>query len=43
MIGAGIIGLSIAYILARKGADVTILEKDEPGAGASGVIWDRSL
>ncbi len=36
MIGAGIIGASIAFNLAhRKDADVTIVERDQPGGGAS--------
>jgi glycine/D-amino acid oxidase-like deaminating enzyme len=34
--GAGIMGASIAYHLARRGADVTMLEKQQPGAGATG-------
>jgi glycine/D-amino acid oxidase-like deaminating enzyme len=34
--GAGIIGASIAYHLARRGADVTVLEAAEPASGASG-------
>jgi glycine/D-amino acid oxidase-like deaminating enzyme len=33
--GAGIIGASIAYHLARRGANVTVLEKQRPGAGAT--------
>ena len=33
--GAGIIGASIAYHLARRGAHVTVLEKSRPGAGAT--------
>jgi glycine/D-amino acid oxidase-like deaminating enzyme len=33
--GAGIIGASIAYHLARRGANVTILERQRPGAGAT--------
>ncbi len=33
--GAGIIGASIGYHLARRGARVTILEKARPGAGAT--------
>ena len=33
--GAGIIGASIAYHLAKRGAQVTILEKQRPGAGAT--------
>ena len=33
--GAGIIGASIAYHLAQRGAQVTILEKQRPGNGAT--------
>ncbi len=33
--GAGIIGASIAYHLAKRGAQVTLLEKDHPAAGAT--------
>src|SRR5512143_1691937 len=33
--GAGIIGASIAYHLAQRGAQVTILEKQRPGSGAT--------
>jgi glycine/D-amino acid oxidase-like deaminating enzyme len=33
--GAGIIGASIGYHLARRGAQVTIFEKQRPGAGAT--------
>ena len=35
VIGAGILGLSIAYNLAKRGADVTVLEKQYPGSGLS--------
>ena len=35
IVGAGIIGASIAYHLAERGADVTVLEKQEPGSGAT--------
>ena len=35
IVGAGIIGASIAYHLAKRGARVTILEKQRPGAGAT--------
>ena len=35
VIGAGIIGAAIADLLARRGADVTILEMRAPGRGAS--------
>src|SRR5918997_1076725 len=45
IVGAGIHGLSTAYHLAREleardlgsGADVLVLEKSRPGAGASGI------
>lgn len=33
--GAGIIGASIAYHLAQRGAQVTVLEKQRPGNGAT--------
>lgn len=36
VVGAGIVGASIAYHLARRGAQVTVLEKSQPAAGASG-------
>ena len=37
VVGAGIVGASIAYHLShRKGVAVTVLEQDEPCAGASG-------
>ena len=35
VIGAGAIGLSCAYYLAKAGAEVTVLDAAEPGAGAS--------
>ena len=35
VVGAGVVGLSCAYYLARGGADVLVLERDEVGAGAS--------
>ena len=37
MVGAGIVGSSIAYHLARRGAEVTVFEKRRPAAGAT---WD---
>lgn len=36
IVGGGIVGASIAYHLARRGAAVTLLEKTQPAAGASG-------
>lgn len=35
VIGAGVLGLTIAYELSSRGHDVVILEKDSPFAGAS--------
>jgi D-amino-acid dehydrogenase len=35
VIGGGVVGLSSAYYLAGMGHDVTLLERDSPGAGAS--------
>lgn len=35
IVGGGIIGASIAYHLARRGADVRLVEKAEPAAGAT--------
>jgi glycine oxidase len=35
VIGGGIIGLSTALALARRGASVSVLEQNSPGAGAS--------
>lgn len=35
VVGGGVIGLSTAYYLARRGASVTVLERDRIGAGAS--------
>ena len=35
IIGGGILGSSIAYHLARRGADVTLFEKSKPAAGAT--------
>ncbi|HEY8449955.1 MAG TPA: FAD-dependent oxidoreductase, partial [Bacillota bacterium] len=36
IIGAGAAGLSIAYELARAGARVAVVEREQPGSGASG-------
>ena len=35
VIGAGVVGSSVAYYLARKGVNVTLLEKEAIGSGAS--------
>ena len=35
VIGAGVVGCSVAYYLAREGVDVTILEREAIGSGAS--------
>ena len=35
IVGAGIIGASIAYHLAERGANVTVLERQQPGSGAT--------
>ncbi|MFT4028302.1 MAG: FAD-dependent oxidoreductase [Protaetiibacter sp.] len=35
VIGAGVVGLSAAYFLADAGHEVVVLERDEPGGGAS--------
>jgi glycine/D-amino acid oxidase-like deaminating enzyme len=35
VVGGGILGASIAYHLARRGADVTLLEKTKPATGAT--------
>ncbi len=43
VIGGGAVGCSIAYQLARRGKDVTLIDKAEPGAGTStknfGLVW----
>ena len=39
IVGAGIIGLSSAYFLAKNGLDVTIIEKDSIGSHASGFAY----
>ena len=33
--GGGILGANIAYALARRGADVTVVERTAPGSGAT--------
>jgi glycine oxidase len=35
VIGAGLVGLAVAYELAKRGAEVTIYERDEPARAAS--------
>ena len=35
VIGAGIVGTCIAYLLAKRGAQVTLIDRDLPGHGAS--------
>jgi len=36
VIGAGVVGAAVAAGLARRGAEVTVLEAERPGAGTSG-------
>jgi sarcosine oxidase subunit beta len=36
IIGGGIIGFAVAYEAAKRGLSVTVLERDEPGSGATG-------
>jgi glycine/D-amino acid oxidase-like deaminating enzyme len=36
VVGAGIVGASIAYHLARRGVSVTVIDRDTPACGASG-------
>lgn len=36
VVGGGVIGASVAFHLAREGIEVTVLERDAPGGGASG-------
>ncbi|TNF63666.1 MAG: FAD-dependent oxidoreductase, partial [Burkholderiales bacterium] len=36
VVGAGIVGLGTAWSLARDGWRVTVVDRDEPGSGASG-------
>ena len=39
VVGAGVVGASVAYRLARGGADVRVLERDRVGAGTSGISF----
>ena len=36
IVGGGVVGCFLAYRLAMEGVGITLLEKDSPGAGASG-------
>lgn len=46
IIGAGVVGAATAYELARRGADVTLVEREAPGWGASGrnvgYLWSHT-
>lgn len=35
VVGAGIVGVAIAYQLLKRGATVTLIDRDDPGSGAS--------
>lgn len=37
VVGGGIVGLSCAWAVAQRGMSVLVVDRDEPGAGASGV------
>jgi glycine/D-amino acid oxidase-like deaminating enzyme len=39
VIGAGVMGASVAYRMAQAGADVTVLEATRPGGGTSGISF----
>ncbi|MEM7029557.1 MAG: FAD-binding oxidoreductase [Chloroflexota bacterium] len=47
VIGGGAVGCSIAYHLAKRGKDVTLIDKSEPGSGTSGLnfglVWPQSI
>ena len=36
VVGAGIVGASVAWHLSKCGMDVSVFDKNEPGTGASG-------
>ena len=46
VVGAGAVGCSIAYWLAKRGKDVTLVEKSGPGTGSSvanfGLVWSSA-
>lgn len=46
VVGAGAVGCSIAYWLAKRGKDVTLLDKGGPGTGSSvanfGLVWSSA-
>src|SRR5580658_9782004 len=42
LIGAGVAGLSIGWRLAQAGAEVTILERSQPGSGATGAAAEMT-
>jgi glycine oxidase len=37
VVGGGIVGLSCAWAIAQRGMSVLVVDRDQPGAGASGV------
>src|SRR6218665_2266657 len=39
VVGAGVVGASVAYRMAQAGAHVTIVEEQRPGAGTSSVTY----
>ena len=39
VVGAGVVGSSVAYRLAQAGAEVTIVEERRPGGGTSSVTY----
>ena len=39
VIGGGIVGASVAFHLAKRGVEVTVIEADQPGQGASRVSY----
>jgi sarcosine oxidase subunit beta len=46
VVGAGAVGCSIAYWLAKRGKNVTVVDKKSPGTGSSvanfGLVWSSS-